>query len=56
MDTVSEFRAEALHATMGEGLAQGPYVAARVGFEPATFQTQDTKTTTEPPCSFASLF
>ena len=26
-----------------EGLAQGPYVAARVGFEPATFQTEGTE-------------
>ena len=25
---------------MSEGLAQGPYVAARVGFEPATLRTQ----------------
>jgi len=25
---------------MSEGLAQSPYVAARVGFEPATFRTQ----------------
>ena len=29
---------------LSEGLAQGPYVAARVEFEPVTFQTQ-----TEPP-------
>ena len=28
-----------LQATMSEGLAQGPYVAARGGFEPATFRT-----------------
>jgi len=28
---------------MSEGLAQGPYVAARVGFEPATFRTQGTE-------------
>src|SRR6218665_2141186 len=33
-DTVSEFHAEALQAT--EGLVQGPYVAARAGFKPAT--------------------
>jgi len=25
---------------MGEGLAQGPYVVARVGFEPATARMQ----------------
>ena len=34
---------------MSEGLAQGTYVAARVGFEPATFRTQGTEPTTEPP-------
>jgi len=30
---------------MSDGLAQGPYVVARVGFEPTTFWTQGT----EPP-------
>ena len=35
--------AKALQATASEGLAQGPYVAARVGFEPATFRTEGTK-------------
>ena len=30
-------------AIVSEGLAQGPYVVARVGFEPATLQTQDTE-------------
>ena len=35
---------------MSEVLAQGPYVAARVGFEPAIFQTQGTKPTTLLPC------
>jgi len=34
-----------LWPTVGEGLAQGFYVAARDGFEPATFRTQGT----EPP-------
>ena len=28
--------AEALQATVSEGLAQGPYLAARAGFEPTT--------------------
>src|SRR6218665_386048 len=37
IDTMLEFTTEALQATMSEGLAQGPYMAARVGFEPATF-------------------
>jgi len=30
-------------ATASEGLAQGPYVVDRVGFEPATFRTQGTE-------------
>ena len=34
---------------MSEGLAQGPYVAARVGFKPAILLTIGTKLTTEPP-------
>ena len=37
-------------ATMSEGLAQGPYQAARVVFEPATLQMQSTELSTEPPC------
>src|SRR6218665_3823865 len=39
-----------LHATVSEGLAQGPYVAARVGFEPATLRMQGTELNTEPHC------
>jgi len=31
---LSVFHAEALPATVGEGLAQGPYVAVRERFEP----------------------
>src|SRR6218665_1358893 len=38
-----------IQATTSEGLAQGPYVVARVGFEPATFHTQGTEPATEPP-------
>jgi len=34
---------------MSEGLAQGPYMVARVGLKPVTFQTQGTKPSTEPP-------
>jgi len=34
---------------VSEGLAQGPYVAAGVGFEPATLRTQDTELTNESP-------
>ena len=47
IDTVLEFHAEALQATVSEGLAHGPYVA--VGFEPATLRTQGNDLTTEPP-------
>ena len=38
-----------LEATTSERLAKGPYVAARVGFKLATFWTQGTEPTTEPP-------
>ena len=34
--------AEALQATASEGLAQGPYVAAGAGFEPATIRSKGT--------------
>ena len=38
-------------------LAQGPYVAARVGFEPATLRMKGIKPTTEPrrPTSLSSM-
>ena len=49
MDTVSEFHAEAPQATSSEGLAQGPYVATRAGFEPATLRTKGDESTNEPP-------
>src|SRR6218665_3184388 len=45
-----------IQATTSKGLAQGPYVQARVGFEPATLQTQGTELTTEPPRSFGFKF
>ena len=35
---------------MSEGFALGPYMLARVGFEPATLRTYGTELTTEPPC------
>jgi len=44
-----------LQATVSERLAQGPYMATRVGFEPATLQTHGTKATTEPPRPTISL-
>ena len=56
MDAVPEFHAEAPQATVSEGLAQGPYMAATVhmGFEPATLRMQGTELTTVPACPSAS--
>jgi len=48
MDTVSEFHAEAPQATANVGLAQVPYVAARVGFKPVTIRTKGVESTNEP--------
>src|SRR6218665_131283 len=48
-DTVSEFYAEAPQATASEGLDQGPNVAAKAGFEPATLRTTGVESTNEPP-------
>ena len=50
IDTVSEFNAKALKASVSEGLAQGPYVAPRAGFEPATLRTKGIDSTNAPPC------
>src|SRR6218665_1303514 len=57
IDTVSKLtpQAKELLATTSEGLAQGPYIAARVGFEPVTFWTQGTEPTTEPLCPTRSF-
>ena len=56
-DTVPEFHAEAPQATASEGLAQGPYVADRVGLKPTTLRTKDVESTNAPPhphlCSHA---
>jgi len=48
MDTVPEFHAEAPQATVSEGLAQGPYVAARAGVEPMTLRTKGVHSTKAP--------
>src|SRR6218665_1852787 len=48
-DTVPEFHAEAPQATVSEGLAQGPYVAARLGVQPMTIQTKGVDSTSAPP-------
>ena len=47
MDTVSEFHTEVPQATASEGLAQGPYVAAGVGFKPITFPRKGVESTNE---------
>ena len=44
---VSEFHAEAPQATASKGLAQGPYVAARTGFEPTTLRTKGDESTND---------
>ena len=46
-----EFHAEAPQATASEGLAQGPYVVARVGFKPMTLRTKVVESTNESPQS-----
>ena len=48
-DTVWEFHAESPHTALIEGLAQGPYVAVRAGFEPATLRTKGVESTNESP-------
>ena len=48
LHTMSE-HAEALQATASEGLAQGPYVAARAGFEPTTLRSKGIDSTNVPP-------
>jgi len=46
---LSLFHAEAPQATASEGLAQGPYVAARAGFEPTILRTKGDESTNEQP-------
>ena len=48
-DTAPEFHAEAPQAIANEGLAQGPYVAVRAGFEPTTLRTKGVVYTNAPP-------
>src|SRR6218665_716453 len=40
---------EALQATVSKRLAQGPYVAARAGFEPTTVRSKGIDSTNAPP-------
>jgi len=48
MNTVPEYHSEAPQATVNEGLAQGPYVAARAGVAPMTLRTIDVDSTNAP--------
>ena len=41
--------------TAGKGLAQGPYVAARVGVEPMTLRLKAIDSTKAPPCPMSLL-
>jgi len=50
------FTAEAQQTTASEGLAQGPYMAARVGFEPMTLRTKFIKSANEPSRSTVTLW
>src|SRR6218665_3579496 len=45
---MSEFHTKASQATVSEGLAQGPYVTSRAGFELETLRTKDVESTNEP--------
>jgi len=47
-DNVSKVHAGVPQATASEGLVQGPYVAARVRFEPTTFLTKGVESATTP--------
>ena len=42
--------AEALQAIAGKGLVEGPYMAARAGFEPTTLRSNGVVSTNAPPC------
>ena len=42
--------AEALEAIVSEGLVEGPYMAARAGFEPTALGSKGVVSTNAPPC------
>ena len=46
---MSESHAKVPQGTASEGLAQGPYVASRVGFDPMALWTKGNEPTNEPP-------
>ena len=53
---MSEFHAQAPQATASEGLAKGPPVAGRAGFEPMTLRTKGDGSADEPPRPTLSLY
>src|SRR6218665_62990 len=55
-DTVPKFHAEAPQATASEGFAQGPYVAAKAGFEPTTLGSKGNESTNESPCPTNDIY
>jgi len=56
VDTVSEFHSKAPQATASEGIAQGPYVAARTGFEPSDERRRIYQWATTPHQTASSCF
>ena len=54
-DTVPEFQAEAPQSAVSEGLAQGPYMAARAGVEPMTLRTKGVDSTNASPTPHNAL-
>ena len=49
VDAVWSLHAETLQATASDGLARGPYVAARAGFEPTTLRSKGSDSTNASP-------
>ena len=49
MTLCRSLHAEVLQTTVSEGLAQGPYMAARAGFEPMTLRLKGIDSTNAPP-------
>src|SRR6218665_3534001 len=47
--SIQTIHAEALQAVASEGLAEGPYVAARAGFEPTNLRAKGIDSTNAPP-------
>src|SRR6218665_1899785 len=55
IDTVAELTRRSATGNCELRTCQGSYVAARMGFEPATLRTQGTEVSTEPPRPTSTL-